>query len=890
MRVKTAWLVGIAIAIGLVVTAASVWRPKGAAATLGAPASAPPRGVDESEPWRPAPALASLAGMVTAADDGQPIAGATVSVSPGPGAARPLLAKLSPPTLAVADARGRFSLSPPSAGRLELVAAAPGFSPTRRWVNAEDRGEIHLALSRGGTLLTVAIEDAGGGPIAGAVVTFSALAEAGAPVHLATDDAGAVALRLAPGAYVVEARADGYAAAAQPVVVSTSARSLSLRLRPAARIEGRVIDERGAAVPGAIVSATPAPAWAGEDRPPARTISGTDGRFVIEGLEAGRHDLWAVAEAGATPASVPTQLALGETQSDVTLVLARAWQVRGTVVRGAHATPVAGAEIELVAESGGAAWPALTTTDPSGRFTIVGVGPGRHGLVARDPGGVGETRVLVAVERGDVDGVMVTLASGGSIRGSVSPPGAAAIRLLTDPEGLTATTVEQAFAVESRRAATADEAGRFVIDDVPPGRYRVRAERSGGVGETAITVVDGETHDATIAIAPASQVVGRVVDERGAAVAGVTVRLVPTSANPGPAELGLWMLRRAHDVDGQPSGEDGRFRFDAVPPGDYVLAAFDQVGLRWWAASMRDERGGPRPLHVGQSGEVHADLVLMAQAEVVRGEVVDAEGRPIADAVVQARFAGSWRQDGRFEVMADARPEAPVLSDAAGRFVITDLRRGVYDLVAEAPGGAGSAKAERVAPGAPAHLVVRTPGALAGRVAGVGAGACRVELFGPSPQRLSSGQPECAFRAVGLAPGRYVIVTSTDAGQSRAEAEVVGGASVEVLLGPPVGGTVRGRVVDEHGAPAPGLWVVAATGEPADSAAWAERLGKGDAPVTDATGAFRLERLGPGPRTLIVLSPNLSRVWRRAAISVPAGDVVDVGTIKLGDDTNPGGS
>jgi len=355
----------------------------------------------------------------------------------------------------------------------------------------------------------------------------------------------------------------------------------------------------------------------------------------------------------------------------------------------------------------------------------------------------------------------------------------------------------------------ADAEGRFVLDELPAGPVRVRAEHPGHAPGHASLDARSEV---VLRLEPAGIVAGQVYDASGAAAGGSTIRL---------AGSGIWpALERRADPD-------GRFRWADVPPGIYELHAERGSGL------APPERG----IEVAAGATVYVTL-RMEEAATLRG-VVTGRGEPVAGAEVtltetgialmprttttdaQGRFslatqAGTAQlavraagfQTARLEV--DAPGDVDIALEPAARIegVVVDMRdRPVSGAVVR---WLGAQRADPVTGGSPGgQLLVTTgpvppipltPGAAPpvteDAYADVGAqvvtgedGRFVLEDLPPGPGQLMAERAE-------LAPGLGVART-LEAGES----------IEEVVLQLPDGAHVEGRVVDQRGFPVAGVLV-----------------------------------------------------------------------------------
>lgn len=160
---------------------------------------------------------------------------------------------------------------------------------------------------------------------------------------------------------------------------------------------------------------------------------------------------------------------------------------------------------------------------------------------------------------------------GGTIRGRISsldtgkPLRRAQVRL----------TSETDFFAEARVVSTATD-GRYEFRDVAPGRYTVRVERSGYLGLTygqrrpgeqkrPLELDENETVDQVdFALSRMSVISGRLFDDLGEPVGGVTVWALQTRYVQGRRQLVSTGVTATTDIT-------GRYRLLSLVPGDYTL-------------------------------------------------------------------------------------------------------------------------------------------------------------------------------------------------------------------------------------------------------------------------------------------------------------------------------
>jgi uncharacterized protein (DUF2141 family) len=190
------------------------------------------------------------------------------------------------------------------------------------------------------------------------------------------------------------------------------------------------------------------------------------------------------------------------------------------------------------------------------------------------------------------------------------------------------------------------------------------------------------------------------------------------------------------------SDDEGRFAFDAVPPGRYLVTATKPAHLTAaWGASSPGRSGVPVSV---AAGERRDDLVLlMARAGVVGGTIRTAEGEPMTGVEV---WTYRVPDPGRLIALV---PSKRAITDDQGRYRIFDLTPGRYLVAARAHSRfSGSSDAALWSDA----QVDRALQQLAQRSAGVPAA--------PVPRPLDAGDSAEPQAVVGWAPVFFPGVTS----------------------------------------------------------------------------------------------------------------------------------
>lgn len=468
-----------------------------------------------------------------------------------------------------------FEVSEP--GRYELaLVTADGFSPfAPLWghspivfeatLGARISGvEVRLERERSIRVLVVTEE---GDPIADAeVFQFGLPTDSLGPTERTaqTNARGVAELRLVRGAIVQANHPDYEACRAEVDVAAEIAGEVEIALShrqelPVAmrRLEGRVIDEDGDGIEGALVEArfeAPAASPRARQHPTRRTLTDPTGRFEVLQVDAGTYSVWASAtgyggeERHGVRSGAPVLL---ELRDEVTL--------EGRVVDSSGA-PVAGFGVIVLTVLGSVERQpraARTFYAPDGRFSIGGLSSGPYEVSALAAGHAPSEPVSVRAEGGVSQIGDLMLESGGVIEGVVSGARGPVEGARVELEGAVSGDVPLA------EDALTGADGRFEIAGVGSGLRSVLAVAEGHHARIlgGIQVAPGERARVDIALSPVGagerphlELVGI-----GAVLGGEgdTLRVGEVLEGGGAAEAGLRPGDAIERVDGSSVGELG---------------------------------------------------------------------------------------------------------------------------------------------------------------------------------------------------------------------------------------------------------------------------------------------------------------------------------------------
>lgn len=330
--------------------------------------------------------------------------------------------------------------------------------------------------------------------------------------------------------------------------------------------------------------------------------------------------------------------------------------------------------------------------------------------------------------------------------------------------------------------------GSHTFRDVPFGSYVLQPDRGPQQG---FFVTEPET-TVTVPMRGGVDVVGRVVDARGHAVAGASI----VQTEPGRLDFA---------VEVAVSDDAGAFRVRGTAAGRYLAA----MAPGWLVSCLRQV-----PLDADAAAAANIELVLDEAADPLAIEVVDEAGRPIAGALLQlGDMLGPSPQRANAKTRS-LRPPWSGTSDANGRATCVGVPRGsVSRLYARAP---GRVAVLRVLDGDPGERNVRIellPGAVCyGALRrGDGApmsGAARAQpVGGPSGAQVPGWfwsscviRPDGTFTLDGVATGRVLLQARSSEGDARqVERVLAAGERTDWLVEIDDVASVEGRALDADG-------------------------------------------------------------------------------------------
>jgi protocatechuate 3,4-dioxygenase beta subunit len=671
---------------------------------------------------------------------------------------------------AIIGSDGSFKLTKMAPGRYQLRTEAPGYATVTVPIELGPGDSLTTSLRfEPEQLLEGIVQDGKGKALPDALVLAWPMGRRqGTLVEAKSGPDGRFTLAGLPrGAWTLLAEAPGFGTM-QLERVDVPSGPLSLRLDGESRSLGGIVVANGQGVIGAKVMLG-GPSL----RAPRVAVTGKDGSFMFHGIGQGRYTMRASSQ---KQASIPiTQLIDDGTGwlPPYKLPLDVGAFVEGQVVDDTG-RPLAGAPVEIVAMPSDDL-PEAISADKNGRFTLGPLPPGRYQIIARVPDHVQMESPELRLRPDVTPSIQLRLARAGRLIGRVldeknqpmagvsvsatMATGRAASDELTVLLGTLPLAAEaaglpgQSMGKQGKiRTATTDARGRFLIDEMPPGRLRVEITHPDRlpVRREPIQLGPGGRQElGDIVLQAGALLAGRVLDEAGHPIEGARVEARPTAKGPP--------VRMASD-------HDGNFAL-RVPGGDYALvaAAPARAPGSWFA--VHAVPGEPsRPI----------ELRLPRADGTLEGHVRDASGHPVPKVNVSVLTippgpppaAGTpWKPRASAELggKGPALTLASAATDYGGKFRLSGLPRGTVIVEARHPDWPAVAVTAEV--GSRPELELSRPGGIDGEVREKGSGAFvghyQIDVLGPEGRRPDKVDKQGAgFSVMGLQPGRWVVKVS----------------------------------------------------------------------------------------------------------------------------------
>lgn len=481
--------------------------------------------------------------------------------------------------------------------------------------------------------------------------------------------------------------------------------------------------------------------------------------------------------------------------------------IRGRVVAADTGLPFLEAVVQVVSDETGRTGPARRhVTDARGVFEVSGLPPGSYRLLASPPADkpmylptdrlAAGPSAVVELEADEVKpDVDFALPRAGAISGRISdqfgqPVAGATIDVLLRGPGGRLLRVPRAFS-----STLSDDFGRYRTWGFPAGTYLVRVEpraaeaatpsREGYV-RTYYPNVTGPSDAWTVKLKTSEDLYDinvRLELTRTFRLSGIVLDVLGRPSSQAVVRLDFTGERSAGAGERRATSSDGRFTFDRLAPGDYVLRA-TQAGDAQPRPFVPRGMTASLPARVLITGSDVVDISLSLQfGRTISGGLVTDEGAapPFDLGAIRIRTLAAEPED---QALVPRQPI--VISDNKWRFTVPDILAPVIVRLDGVPQGwflmAVMQGADNVvdapidlSPGARSDLrvIVSTRGAtLAGSVedgAGRPVALCDVRVYPDAddpPESWMTGVRRALadshgrFQMDGIPPGRYLVIAA----------------------------------------------------------------------------------------------------------------------------------
>lgn len=542
----------------------------------------------------------------------------------------------------------------------------------------------------------------------------------------------------------------------------------------------------------------------GEAPPHARTTSDAQGRFSLEGLEAGTYALWADGSFGTVlRRNVPAG------SEELVLRVGPGMLLSGRV-RDEDGHPVARALVTALLVEPSRFFDTLT--DAEGHWRLGPLPEEGYNLVVSQPGFVTEHLRMSRMRTSS----SLTLYRPVRLSG----------RVVRESRPVAGAHVHAAGGLRERDAST-DAEGRFTLEGLRAGTYEVSATHAGLDALRSIELEPGmDTEGVLLELGTHARVTGTVRDPDGQPIAGASV----------------W-VRSQGSSETTRTASDGTYTLGPIPPGAQELLA---TAPRYQTSSST--------VNVTVAPPATQDLTL-APVPVLQGRVVSATGQPLAGVRLELEADDPGQEEHRYWMESTS-------SEEDGTFVLETFGPAGYRLRASHDGFLPADQTVR-APSTGVQVVLRTGAHVEGEavdeqerpvpLARVLLKPTGTSQGGDSGEaRESSTDERGRFTLQGLRPGGYLVSVWSETGE---EARTItrpiavrGTEALKVRLQLHLfeGMRLSGLVVDGAGKPIPDALVVLQSEEDLEDPEHVEPFRREVPARTGADGRFGFRHLAAG--------------------------------------------
>lgn len=488
------------------------------------------------------------------------------------------------------DSDGRFVFDHIAAGSSKFVASAPGAAESTEVAATAVHGvpgELTLVLRVGGTVRGVVL-DHEGRPDAGRQLHAWCQDGAGRSLQATSDAAGRFELEhVAPGRWTLNLQPRDSASADEHAwIVDNATQTIEVADGQTVEVQFGGVDKDALALRGRVTRAGKAlagvrvHAWLMEKSDRPRSASGRSSDGGTYELSLPSAGAWNLNYTDTSGASLSRRVDVPAGASFTLDIDFPTGTLRGRLVdRAGAGVADQMLSVELpqgTPRDGGDVSGARAQSGDDGSFAFQSLAPGRYDVVVGSRWGhSGEPRFggarrsdVIVPEKGEAEPVVIVLERAGKVTGSVSGIDAAPLEgaeVVIEP-------VDARSALTGSRTQS-DAGGKFTLNGLSPGDYRVRAAHELDVTRAPqrVEVRSGEKTEVQLSLQRGGSIVVTALDGDGRRV-GASCRFVDERGED------VSPLGGSESVP-DPAGGDPSWRYRGFPPGRYRVQSANRAGV-----------------------------------------------------------------------------------------------------------------------------------------------------------------------------------------------------------------------------------------------------------------------------------------------------------------------
>lgn len=409
--------------------------------------------------------------------------------------------------------------------------------------------------------------------------------------------------------------------------------------------------------------------------PVASTFSKEDGTFELGVARLGQTYELRILSKDHADGVVPNVKILAEDWYDAgDIRLGFGIPLRGNVTSGMTGGALEGATITLAAGDGmdrmysipGRESGRTATTDAKGFYEFAHIKPGYYSLEAVAEGHAQLLKSRQNLEQGREHEINLELAAGLRLAGTVVDPEGQPV------EGADVTVTSMSAKAVYNKSTRTDTAGRFEFIGVSDAPYKIRV-KAGQYQPREVKPILGGNEDVRIPLETKAAVRIQVTDANGRAVTRYRMLVLRTFEKGN--QLGKVPGMRPVNVNNRKI-KNGEFVFQGLDQGKFI-------------AQITPLKNGPKfakafsaPFNITGGEEKPLVKIKVSEGAKIIGQVVDANGAPVAGATVQSNLSGIMEDIPVFGALAAAQPKritkSKAKTDGNGMFSMGQMSAGNY--------------------------------------------------------------------------------------------------------------------------------------------------------------------------------------------------------------------